>query len=251
MKILPLKFYENGYMQEAFAFGGSRDKEKINLEKRYPSSLQNYIIDTGKEVILIDTGLKGDSPTFKDDGNNKLFMGNKVANFVTALATAGYKPEDINKVIITHKHPDHSGELDLFTSAKIYISDIEATNMKLEGDNVIRVTFDDGPYKNFESSKVVSDNLYMLPAYGHTHGNSIAVFESDGLFYMFHGDVTYTDEALIEKELSIVFEDKDKAIQTLNTVREFVINNPTIYLSTHTPLGVESLKNKSVLKIKE
>lgn len=51
---------------------------------------------------------------------------------------------------------------------------------------------------------------------------------------MFHGDVTYTDEALYKNKLSIVFEDMKTARQTLDNVREFIKNHPTIYLSTHT-----------------
>ena len=33
------------------------------------------------------------------------------------------------------------------------------------------------------------------------------------------------------------------------TVREFVKNNPTVYLSTHTPLGHENLENKNVIDL--
>jgi N-acyl homoserine lactone hydrolase len=65
MKIIALKYYKNGEMQEAFAMGGSMNPEKIDMNKRYPSSLQNYLIDTGKEVILIDTGLPKETPDSK------------------------------------------------------------------------------------------------------------------------------------------------------------------------------------------
>ena len=77
--------------------------------------------------------------------------------------------------------------------------------------------------------------------------NSIVIAKNDDLFYMFHGDVTYTDEALYANKLSVVFEDIEKARETLDNVREFVKNNPTVYLSTHTPLGHENLENKSVI----
>lgn len=249
MKIKAIKFYENGYMQEAFALGGSKDKDKINLEKTFPASLQNYLIDNGEEVILIDTGMPGDSPTYENKPGQKLYMGDKIENFVEALASSGYKPEDVDKVIITHKHPDHSGEISQFPHAKVFISEIEATNMKLDGENIEKVSFEDGPYKNFKASKKITDNLYMLPAYGHTHGNSIAILEHDGLNYMFHGDITYTDEALKENELSIVFEDPTKAKETLDTVRTYISENDTVYLSTHTPQGIESLKNKTIMKL--
>ena len=36
---------------------------------------------------------------------------------------------------------------------------------------------------------------------------------------------------------------------TLDAVREFIRNNPTVYLSTHTPLGYENLEEKKVIDL--
>ena len=249
MKILALEFYNNGFMREAFAFGGSAEKENIDQSKNYESSLQNYLIDTGKEVILVDTGVPVETPEVDPQPGQMIYQGKKVDNFVDALKNLGYEPKDVDKVIVTHKHPDHTGELRLFNHAKIYISEIEADAMKLDGDNIVRVKFESGPYKNFKQSEKIAENLVMLPAYGHTKGNSIAVLEADGLNYMFHGDVTYTDEALRRNELSVVFEDKDLARETLENVREFVKENDTVYLSTHTPEALISLKEKKIMKL--
>ncbi len=66
---------------------------------------------------------------------------------------------------------------------------------------------------------------------------------------MIHGDITYTDEALYADKLSIVFEDISKARETQNRVLEFIRNNPTVYLSTHTPLGPENLENRYVIDL--
>ncbi|MFL0165674.1 hypothetical protein [Candidatus Clostridium helianthi] len=67
---------------------------------------------------------------------------------------------------------------------------------------------------------------------------------------MIHGDVTYTDEALRQNQLSVVFEDKGQASETLNKVRTFIKENDTVYLSTHTPEAVTSLiKNKTIMKL--
>ena len=49
---------------------------------------------------------------------------------------------------------------------------------------------------------------------------------------MLHGDITYVDEALYENKLSVVFDDLPAARETLDRVREFVRNNPTIYCGT-------------------
>ena len=89
----------------------------------------------------------------------------------------------------------------------------------------------------------------MLPACGHTKGNSIAVLEFEDLHYMFHGDITYTDEALKRNQLSIVFEDIDLAKATLEKVRTFIKENDTVYLSTHTPEGITALEEKLVMKL--
>jgi hypothetical protein len=66
---------------------------------------------------------------------------------------------------------------------------------------------------------------------------------------MIHGDVTYTDEALYANKLSVVYEDIAAARETLDRVREFVSANPTVYLSTHTPLGVENLESRRVVDL--
>lgn len=57
IKVIPLKYYDDGFMTQAFAFGGTRDKEKCE-DVKYGSSLQNFLIDDGNEVILSDTGIQ-------------------------------------------------------------------------------------------------------------------------------------------------------------------------------------------------
>ncbi|MCR4666845.1 MAG: rubredoxin [Desulfovibrio sp.] len=66
-----------------------------------------------------------------------------------------------------------------------------------------------------------------------------------------HGDVTYSDEALYANKLSIIYEDKAAARDTLNQVRTFVSEHPTVYCSTHTPLGYENLEAKRVVNLNE
>ena len=66
---------------------------------------------------------------------------------------------------------------------------------------------------------------------------------------MIHGDVTYTDEALYANKLSMVYEDIEAARETLDAVREFIRNHPTVYLSTHTPLGYENLEHGKIIDL--
>ena len=250
IKVIPLKYYENGFMTQAFAFGGTREKEKCEAVK-YGSSLQNFLIDDGNEVILSDTGMPNDSPDMGKNPNMPLSMGEKIATFKEAFEKTGYKIEDVTKIVVTHKHPDHTGELRMFPNAKIYISEREADDMKLSGDNVVRVKFTDGAFKNFPESQRVTDTLVMVKAEGHTNGNSVSILEDkeNDVYYMFHGDVTYCDAALYANELSVVFEDKDKARETLNRVRDFIKENKTIYCSTHCPEGVTNVEQKKFMEL--
>lgn len=167
-----------------------------------------------------------------------------------AFANLGYKPEQVTKILLTHKHSDHSGELRSFPNAKIYVNADEISADELQGiENILPVTFTDGAYYNFPESQKIVDCVTYIKAKGHTMGNCIVIVESDGLFYMIHGDVTYTDEALYENKLSVVFEDKAAARETLDRVRDFIAHHPTVYLSTHTPLGYENLEAKRTVDL--
>lgn len=249
MEIKAVKLYENGFMTQPFAFGGEEGQDKFDSAIKYRSSLQNYVVDTGDEIILVDTGMPKETPEIPRNDEAPLYMGEKITDYVTALENLGYKKEDVSKILITHKHDDHTGEIRSFPNAKVYISKIEAEEMKLDDENIVPVEFTDGSYHNFSKSQKIAEGIYLIEARGHTTGNSIVIIEDDDKFYMIHGDVTYTDEALYADKLSIVFEDIDLARETLDNVREFIANNPTVYLSTHTPLGPENLENKYVIDL--
>ena len=167
-----------------------------------------------------------------------------------ALDSLGYKAEQVTKILLTHKHADHSGELRSFPNAKIFVNEEEVSALELQGiQNIIPVTFSDGAYHNFPESQKIAGGVYYIKAKGHTNGNSIVIVEDGGLFYMLHGDITYVDEALYENKLSVVFEDPIQARITLDRVREFIRNNPTVYCGTHTPQGYENLEAKRVMDL--
>ena len=101
--------------------------------------------------------------------------------------------------MITHKHTNHTGELRQFPNAKVYLSKTGAEELNLSGDNIVPVEFRKELYHNFEKSQKIFDGVYLIETAGHITAKSIVIAEDDGLFYMIHGDVTYTDEALYEK----------------------------------------------------
>lgn len=60
------------------------------------------LISTGVQRIVVDTGLEGEEKIILD-----------------RLVERGLKPEDIDMVINTHSHPDHTGNNHLFSRAKL------------------------------------------------------------------------------------------------------------------------------------
>lgn len=250
MEIKAVKFRRDGFYSQPFAFGGEEGMAAFDKNVRYRGSLQNYVIDTGSDVILVDTGLPAGTPEESPDENSLAFTGHDISTYVEALENLGYKKESVTKILLTHRHADHSGELKSFPNAQIYVNADEIGADELKGlTNIVPVKFTDGAYHNFPESQKIVDGVYFIKAKGHTKGNSIVIAENDGLFYMLHGDITYVDEALYQNKVSIVFEDKEEARKTLDRVREFVSKNPTVYCGTHTPQGVENLEGKKVIDL--
>ncbi len=248
MEIKAVKFRKDGFYTQPFVMGGEGGNYDKNV--RYRGSLQNYLIDTGKEVILVDTGIPAGTPEEVPDENSAGYTGKDICSYMEAFAALGYKPEQVTKILLTHRHADHSGELKSFPNAKIYVSQEEMGATELQGiTNLVPVTFTDGPYYNFPEAQKIQDGIYLVKAKGHTNGNSIIIVENEGLFYMLHGDITYVDEALYEDKLSVVFDDLPAARETQNRIREFIRQHPTVYCGTHTPQAYENLEAKRVMDL--
>jgi len=64
IKSSPVRFAENGFMTRPFALGGE-GAEGLDPAVKYRSCLQNWVVDTGNEVILVDTGVPEDFPDWR------------------------------------------------------------------------------------------------------------------------------------------------------------------------------------------
>ncbi len=250
MIIRAVQFRRDGFYGQPFAFGGEEGPQNFDSSIRYRGSLQNYLIDTGDEVILVDTGLPAGTPEEHPDETSPAYTGKDICTYLEAFSALGYEPGQVTKILVTHKHADHTGELRAFPNAKIYVNAEECSAAELHDvPNIVPVEFTDGAFCNFPACQKIRDGIWFVKAKGHTNGNSIVIVEDGDLFYMLHGDITYVDEALWENKLSMVFEDLPAARQTLDRVREFVRSHPTVYCGTHTPQGYESLEAKRIMDL--
>jgi glyoxylase-like metal-dependent hydrolase (beta-lactamase superfamily II) len=248
MKITPVRFTENGFITQPFALGGE-GAEGLDPAVKYRSCLQNWVIDTGSEVILVDTGLPAEFPDAAPTPDATIYVGSKIKPYLEALADLGYKPGQVSKILITHKHADHTGELRAFPNAQIICTAAEAEADEIKPYHPTVAAFTDGPYHEFPASQIVAPGVRYIPARGHTTGNALVVVEDDGLYWMIHGDVTYTDVALYANKLSVVYEDLAAARETLDRCRAFCAARPTVWLGTHTPEALENLEARRVVDL--
>ena len=96
------------------SFGGEAAAEAVKAvakanridADRYLHPFTPILVNTGKELVLFDTG-NGSLAAEHEQLKGRLPPGHLTAR----MAEAGYKPEDVDVVVITHGHPDHIGGL--------------------------------------------------------------------------------------------------------------------------------------------
>lgn len=93
MQIKAVKFRTGGFSTQPFAFGGEEGLDKFDPSVRYRGGLTNYLIDTGDEVILVDTGIPAGTPEEVPDEKSLIYTGKDICSYMEAFAALGYKPE--------------------------------------------------------------------------------------------------------------------------------------------------------------
>lgn len=183
---------------------GDQEKIKDILARAYPdgqieTTVNSYLINTGSKLVLIDTGNgKMGSPT----------MGNVIQH----LHVAGYKPEQIDEVYLTHMHGDHVGGLvsgpeRVFPNATVYVSKREAEywlndNNRNEAPIDVRRTFQAvktattpymiaGKFKTFDDNTSLSSGISVKALSGHTPGHTAYFVESKGNILVLCGDILH------------------------------------------------------------
>ena len=54
--------------------------------------------------------------------NSALYTGKYICSYMDAFRPLGYRPEQATRILLTHKHSDHSGEPRPFPNAKIHVN---------------------------------------------------------------------------------------------------------------------------------
>ena len=199
------------------------------------TSFNAYLVNTGSKLVLIDTG----AGTLMGPGNGHL-----LAN----LQAAGYRPEQIDEVYLTHFHGDHIGGLLMsgqrtFPNAIVradaretgYWLDTKAMNAApadMRGQfeaamGQISPYVATGQFKTFDSEAGGAQGVTLVPGvraratHGHTPGHTSYVIESRGASLLVLGDLVHVAAVqLAEPAVGIRF-DTDPAAAIAQRARVF------------------------------
>jgi glyoxylase-like metal-dependent hydrolase (beta-lactamase superfamily II) len=170
------------------------------LKPTMPLSVNAFVVDTGTRVVMIDTGT-GASRAFGDR------LGKVQAN----LRAAGYTPEQIDEIYITHMHTDHIGGLTVdgravFPNAIVRAEVREAghwlSREKMAAHPDDKEDFESamamlapyvksGRFRAFDGRTELIPGVHARPAYGHTPGHTIYEVQSDGEKLVLWGDLMH------------------------------------------------------------
>lgn len=174
-------------------------RAKTHLQPQNDFSTIAYLVNTGKKLILIDTGGRGSAPTYGQIFKN--------------MKAAGYSPEQVDDVFITHMHADHMGGLSekgerSFPNASVHVDEHELAQWQKQsikgsvaGKTVVALLkpyIDAKKYEAFEGDTIFFPGFRAIASHGHTEGHSFYAIESEGQKMVFWGDFIVNDKVQFE-----------------------------------------------------
>ncbi|KAA0910400.1 MBL fold metallo-hydrolase [Pusillimonas sp. ANT_WB101] len=193
-------------------------------------SINAFVIDTGKRLVLVDTGA-GDF--FGPEAGGKL-----IAN----LRAAGYEPSQISDVLLTHVHTDHSGGLVhngniVFSNAVIHVGkpdvDFFLDTANQNGVNgypkeyfeqataCLTPYLKSGQLQPFSGPTQILPGIRSVPTPGHTPGHSFYRVESKGESITFIGDLVHVESIQFEKPKVTIQFDVNQAEAAKQRIKQF------------------------------
>lgn len=215
---------------------------------RYEHPFTPTLVNTGKELVLFDSG-NGSLSAEYEQLKGRLPPGNLVAH----LTQAGYKPEDVDVIIITHGHPDHIGGLTkggqpVFPRARYVFGAVDFDFWK-KGENVrearkfnrelyVKICLPVADRATFikPGDEVVS-GIRAIEAYGHSPGLLAFHIESEGKRLLNWADTCNHYVVAIQRpDLHLdVDDEKDKAVATRKRILDMVASERLMVAGFHMP----------------
>lgn len=190
-----------------------------------------YLVHTGDRLVLIDAGAAA-------------CFGPTLGNIPDNLRAAGYKPEDVDMVLLTHMHPDHlcglltTDQQPAFPNAQIWAAredadhwlSAEVATAAPEGaqgmfklaQQAVAPYQAANRFQTFAPGDTLTAGIRVLPTPGHTPGHTSYLLESGDQTLLVWGDIVHSHAVQFRHpEVAIEFDsNKEQAIATRKAVFE-------------------------------
>ena len=188
-----------------------------------PTSVNAYLVNQGDRLVLVDTGAG-------------TVLGPQLGGLLRNLEAAGYKPEQVDDVLITHMHPDHigglvTGTLPAFPNATVHADKVDA-NLWLNPAEFEKAPEDQGmlgkfrfravkasmdaytargKLKWFDGNGSILPGIRSISSRGHSPGHAFFELESKGERLVFWGDLVHFGQVQLELPEVTMYSDIDPA----------------------------------------
>lgn len=217
--------------------------ERAHLKNPVETSVNAYLINTGTKLVLIDSGAGA-------------LFGPTLGRLAANIKAAGYQPEQVDEIYITHMHGDHVGGLaangiPLFANA-IVRADQHDADFWLSQANLDKAPEADkgsfkgamaslngylqaGKFKAFDGDTELVPGVKAIASYGHTVGHSIYLVESKGQKLMLWGDLMHLAAVQFDNPSVTIKFDTDSKAAALQRKKAYAMAAKEGYLvgSTH------------------
>ncbi|WP_075290375.1 MBL fold metallo-hydrolase [Pararhizobium arenae] len=209
--------------------------------EKFVNGFSPTLVDTGSDVVLFDTGM---GEAGREAGAGRLLDG---------LKQAGYSPEQVSVVVLTHMHGDHIGGVmeggaPAFKNARYVAGQVEYDFWK---DPARVGTPAEGGHKGVVSKVVplaekmtfIKEGSEVVPgivgveAFGHSPGHMIFRIESDGKQLLLTADTANHFVLSLQKpDWEVRFDmDKAQAAATRKKVFDMVSTDRLPFVGYHMP----------------
>lgn len=228
-----------------------RDRQRLFARQflqgpKIQTAVNAYLVNTGSRLILIDAGAAG-------------LFGPSLGRVVDNLRSAGYQPEQVDTVLLTHLHGDHVNGLvgpdggRVFPNAEVWSAQAdsdfwlsEAIAAKASADSQVffKMARDAaapylaaGKWKTFSSDRELLPGIASLDTRGHTPGHASYLIASGNERLLVLGDLVHNHAVQFARpEVSIEFDnDPLQAVHARKRIFERAAKEKLMIAGMHLP----------------
>lgn len=228
-----------------------RDRQRLLARQfiqgpKIQTAVNAYLVNTGSKLILIDAGAAG-------------LFGPSLGRVVDNLQAAGYRPEQVDTVLLTHLHGDHVNGLvspdggRVFANAEVWsaqadndfwLSETVAAKAPAESQAFFKMPRDAaapylaaGKWKTFSSDRELLPGVASIDTRGHTPGHASYLITSGGERLLVLGDLVHNHAVqFVRPEVSFEFDsDPQQAVQSRKRVFDRAAKEKLMVAGMHLP----------------